>query len=310
MKRKIIIFGLLLACMLAASHVAFATAETNDKIYETLSTELKSNFLNDNPELDIKTRMMALDIDQEAVKNISSENLVCLCLENPFSSLIVTANNPVAWLDDFAESFGPFRELLIRSDVVDTVEGVRTAGVFKERKLAVYDEEFLDAILLKLNKEERLPENSILRFIDEGQRLSVYTPKGTAVTVIKRGEQLTATQKTQINNQMASLYPNATRLASATTHYNCHSYAWYSNSTNNKYWMNNPSAYMSDTSYISVGSSFSGLHECIIRESTQHSALQETQKLFQNGVKLDYINMRLHIAHILIHVPIGSSIQI
>lgn len=37
----------------------------------------------------------------------------------------------------------------------------------------------------------------------------------------------------------------ATRRATPTVKYNCHSYAWYSQSTANKHWMNSPSKYMS-----------------------------------------------------------------
>lgn len=44
-------------------------------------------------------------------------------------------------------------------------------------------------------------------------------------------------------------YPNITLLRNPTGKYNCHSYAWYSQSTNNNKWMNNPRAYMTDGSY-------------------------------------------------------------
>jgi hypothetical protein len=78
---------------------------------------------------------------------------------------------------------------------------------------------------------------------------TVYTPNGTAVPVLKRGELLTATQKQEINNHVSTYYPNATKLREPTTNYNCHSYAWYSQSSSNIYWMDNPNAYMTDGSY-------------------------------------------------------------
>lgn len=81
----------------------------------------------------------------------------------------------------------------------------------------------------------------------------VYTPEGSAVQVLIRGEELTSADKTAMNNYMATLHPNATRLRTATTNYNCHSYAWYSTSSSNVYWMNSPSAYMTDGSYTEVG---------------------------------------------------------
>ncbi|MDR0267294.1 SMI1/KNR4 family protein [Paenibacillus sp.] len=44
---------------------------------------------------------------------------------------------------------------------------------------------------------------------------------------------------------------DATFVSTSTSNYNCHSYAWYSDSTSNTYWMNDPSRYMTDGSYSS-----------------------------------------------------------
>lgn len=77
----------------------------------------------------------------------------------------------------------------------------------------------------------------------------VYTPKGSKVTVLIRGEELTSAQIAKNNAEVAQSYPDAIRLGSSTTNYNCHSYAWYKQSTSNKYWMNNPAAYYTDGSY-------------------------------------------------------------
>ncbi len=79
---------------------------------------------------------------------------------------------------------------------------------------------------------------------------SVTTPNGSSVqTYYNRSPELTATEINQMKQQMASSYPNATYLRPATVKYNCHSYAWHSQSTSNKHWMNDPSKYMSDGSY-------------------------------------------------------------
>lgn len=72
---------------------------------------------------------------------------------------------------------------------------------------------------------------------------TVSTPKGTKVTVLIRGEELSSTEKASMNTYMAGQFPNAVRVAEPTTNYNCHSYAWYCTSTSNRYWMNSPSAY-------------------------------------------------------------------
>lgn len=78
----------------------------------------------------------------------------------------------------------------------------------------------------------------------------VYTPKGTPVQVLQRSPDLTQAQKNYYNQYYDALYPNATRLGTATTNYNCHSYAWYQQSTSNPYWMNDPTSYYTDGSYV------------------------------------------------------------
>lgn len=82
---------------------------------------------------------------------------------------------------------------------------------------------------------------------------TVKTPKGSNVPeVYKRSPELTTAEKNNLNNAMASTYPRAKRIAQPTVKYNCHSYAWYSRSTSNPYWIgykNAPSIYTTDGSY-------------------------------------------------------------
>jgi len=70
----------------------------------------------------------------------------------------------------------------------------------------------------------------------------------SSVLVFER-EEMTSAQRDYFDDYMDSLYPNATRLRSATYKYNCHSFAWYSDSPSNIWWMNDPSPYMTDGSY-------------------------------------------------------------
>ena len=45
------------------------------------------------------------------------------------------------------------------------------------------------------------------------------------------------------------MYPNATVVSSINPKYNCHSYAWYSTSTSNSWWIEDPTPYLTDGSY-------------------------------------------------------------
>ena len=100
----------------------------------------------------------------------------------------------------------------------------------------------------------------IEKIIDSDENLRtqneyVYTPNGSPVLVYKWTNSDVDFNTTQINlihNDMAAAYPNATKLSNPTKKYNCHSYAWYSQSTSNVRWMDDPSLYMSDGSYSQV----------------------------------------------------------
>ncbi|WFE22647.1 hypothetical protein O7621_04680 [Solwaraspora sp. WMMD937] len=80
---------------------------------------------------------------------------------------------------------------------------------------------------------------------------TVYTPNGSAVSVITMTYELTSAQITSANNYVATNYPSATRERNASRKYNCHSYAWYSTSSANDRWMNTPGddRYWLDGSY-------------------------------------------------------------
>ncbi len=93
-------------------------------------------------------------------------------------------------------------------------------------------------------------ENSKIETASTGY--TVYTPKGTPVSVEKKGETLTPTEKTVMNEYVATYYSSSIKIAEPTTNYNCHSYAWYLESTSNLFWMDYPYAYMSDGSYYST----------------------------------------------------------
>ena len=91
--------------------------------------------------------------------------------------------------------------------------------------------------------------------VSEQTATCVYTPKGTSVGVVQLGELLTDAEKIEYDNLVKSTYPGIGLLRSATTNYNCHSYAWYSQATSNVYWINDPTPYMTDGSYTYQGTS-------------------------------------------------------
>lgn len=92
----------------------------------------------------------------------------------------------------------------------------------------------------------------------------VYTPEGSAVEVLAGQTWLDLFLKTgllinddiamEVSEQCLDTYPSATIVGDPSPEYNCHSYAWYSTSASNPYWMDDPTAYVTDGSYVRASS--------------------------------------------------------
>ena len=69
---------------------------------------------------------------------------------------------------------------------------------------------------------------------------------------------MSQTTKDNLRNEYLRKYPNSILRRAASYKYNCHSYAWYSQSWGNDIWMESPSQYMKDPYYTQVSSSRAG----------------------------------------------------
>lgn len=150
-------------------------------------------------------------------------------------------------------------EVLIAQPEMTDILGSEEINTITEIALEKYQEkcESMDVyagnVSIFFDSAEENPDSEIAR----AALSTVTTPNGTAVTVINTSSQtdFTASEINSYNSYYDSAYPRATRLRNPTVKYNCHSYAWYSTSSSNHYWMNNPSSYMTDGSYSSTSSS-------------------------------------------------------
>lgn len=93
----------------------------------------------------------------------------------------------------------------------------------------------------------------------------VTTPCGTKVPVITTSCPHSQAEHDDMDAEVLRSYPTVTRISRGSCRYNCHSYAWYSQSTNNPYWINSPAEYMTDGSYSKV---MSGINNSSINASS------------------------------------------
>jgi len=105
----------------------------------------------------------------------------------------------------------------------------------------------------KLDERQNLPELYsalsieplliLQRVLEESMPLrAVYfhdyrTPLNQTVQVLHRDE-MTEAEITQLNNDAVTMYPSAVFVSSASSRYNCHSYAWISTASTNDKWLN------------------------------------------------------------------------
>ncbi len=86
---------------------------------------------------------------------------------------------------------------------------------------------------------------------------TVQTQKGTDVPAIKVTTELSSEDYQEALNWINTTYPNATILRNPTKKYNCHSYAWYSQSSSNTIWIDRPNqrTWWEDGSWVRTTSS-------------------------------------------------------
>ena len=97
-------------------------------------------------------------------------------------------------------------------------------------------------------------EDDVVFFLNE----YIQTPRQSSILTHKTLNNISDELISSINSDFDNYFVNATRLRSASARYNCHSYAWYSTSNSNVYWMNDPSTYYQDHSYDEVESPIVG----------------------------------------------------
>ena len=163
-----------------------------------------------------------------------------------------------------AEIYGHFgRErsaLLLGRTVKNAGVNAASAGATQAflQDATIATPEVLQAIVAEAQSYLGLPgstNDSVGAAATEDYYETVYTPRGSAVTVIVMTYELSSSQISASNAWVARNYPRAARLSNASRRYNCHSYAWYLASTSNIRWMNSPGddRYMNDGSYRYLG---------------------------------------------------------
>lgn len=271
---KRIISSILLCVLLFCCTSVSSYANDNNcqgTLNESLLFELLAKVDADDKNAMTIDRMEALNFGIEEVRDADTETLLDLCLNNFFICVIVFHDNALDGLDFFTKHFTPAQLVLGRDDASSVIINKLKA----DEKLSWEQKVFLETLLVAVKQNSKsfnsLWEGEIDSILD--YTTYVYTPMGTQVTVEYRTTELSNSVIQEINDDIATYWPNVVELDGPTRKYNCHSYTWYSHSTSNTYHMADPSAYMTDGSYIAVASNYSSL-TYIYYYYGNHSALR------------------------------------
>lgn len=140
---------------------------------------------------------------------------------------------------------------ILAEEAAEKVEAKENSDIYSAYENTIYDVAEDTNTIDMLGECETVQKGDMNSVYGNDTYTTVKTPKGSKVSVVKRT--FNGAEAASAYNYTVQHYPNAKIVAGATTNYNCHSYAWYKQSTSNIYWMNNPGKYMSDGSYKRVG---------------------------------------------------------
>lgn len=97
-------------------------------------------------------------------------------------------------------------------------------------------------------------------------------------------EDYTADEKNAIITQMKASYPKITILDEPTSAYNCHSYAWYSNTSSNPYWINDVGLFANDVHSTQIGTTANAIvGDIIVYLGTSNAILHSAIIVEING---------------------------
>lgn len=199
--------------------------------------------------LSVDERIAVASVDESILKNMTTRALVVTVVTNPYIVNVYAFGDVNDGIDIVRQSCVPLQYLLLRQDAFDKLQEFLESGNSDALQYNVaYDlAQYIKPISGGISLQ------SLINPITGGREETVYTPKGFPVIVYRnldwKNHQTTRQQVLNKEKEFAKLY-NIKKVGAENPAYNCHSYAWYSQRSNNNVWMDNPSRYMTEKSYI------------------------------------------------------------
>lgn len=248
--KKILSVVLLLSMIVSGNIVANASEKGEkynvDEIYP-VTIESKDWF-----EYSVQEKCEMLKIEDEKLDKMTDEQLVRSIADYPYLVDIYLYDTMEQGLKSFAKTCDAYGELMARVNGKESMEkyGRMLIAEMKETSREDGRTEFVTAALEDMIVQ--LEENSELSAKSYVEQTSgPKTPKNSAVAYRVNSEAHTAAQHADADQEIVKTY-GVTLVRNGSCKYNCHSYAWYSTSSANPYWIDDPTIYTTDGSYSKV----------------------------------------------------------
>ena len=214
----------------------------------------------------LEDKIAICHVDEELLVSMTTPALLETVLNYPLLINIYAFDSTEAGIKSVSQYFSGIEILFDRADAAECIATFYETQTFSE------------------NEEESLVRSNFLMAL--GNHISasdisplISTPSGTPVVAYANwtwaNHDMTEESAQANHNVLEAVYPRATVVSGINPAYNCHSYAWYSTSLSNKYWINDPDPYMSDGSYYRQNSPSVGNKACWSTRTnpTEHSAI-------------------------------------
>ena len=193
-----------------------------------------------------KEMIEACAIPASQLEKMSTYELADAVLAFPLLMDIYFFNDIDMALKNLSKRSDAYSALLQREDAMEVME-----SVYKTMQSSRDTDELMLHTMELLLSDERVIVNQEITGSHNchlaKSTKTIYTPNGSPVTVVIRSENSSEFNR-QLDEHTKKTYPNATYVAPSTSTYNCHNFAWNTDSPR-QYWMNDPTAYMTDGSY-------------------------------------------------------------
>lgn len=201
--------------------------------------------------LDIMDAMELLDVPDYIVDQMTTQALIETVINYPLLDNIFGFDNTEMGFDLMRTSFYALDALMDRGDAQSLL-------AFYFHQMSETDPLYYEVRALNnyvINTNSLSPEY-IIDPVTGRIMYELYTPNSSTIYAYKNltysdHENITESQANTKTSYYATNF-GASIVSWSNPSYNCHSYAWYSTSTSNIYWINGPDLYMLDGSYTEV----------------------------------------------------------